>query len=77
MYLTVSEEAVSTALVREEEKVQWLIYYVSKRLLGAETIYPELEKLVLALVVASRKLRSYFHANSIEVLTNYPLCQVL
>ena len=42
-----------------------------------ETRYLELEKLVLALMVASRKLRSYFHAHPIEVLTNYPLCQVL
>ena len=50
---------------------------MSKRLLDAETRYLELEKLALAFVVASRKLRSYFHAHSIEVLTNYPLRQVL
>ena len=42
---------------------------MSKRLLDAETRYPELEKLDLALMVASRKLRPYFHAHSIEVLT--------
>ena len=34
-------------------------------------------RLTLALVIAYRKLRPYFHAYSIEVLTNYPLCQVL
>ena len=45
--------------------------------MDAETKYPELEKLALALVVASRKLRPYFHAHSIMVLTNYPLRQVL
>ena len=50
---------------------------MSKRLLDAETMYLQLEKLALALIVASRKLRSYFHTHSIEVLTNYPLCQVL
>ena len=50
---------------------------MSKRLLDAETKYPELEKLALALVVISRKLRPYFHAHLIEVLTNYPLRQVL
>ena len=50
---------------------------MSKRLLDAETRYPELEKLALALMVASRKLRPYFHAHSIEVLTNYPLRQML
>ena len=53
------------------------MYYVSKRLLHAETRYHELEKLVLALVIASRTLRPYFHTHSIEVVTNYPLCQVL
>ena len=50
---------------------------MGKRLLDAETRYPELEKLALAFMVSSRKLRSYFHAYPIEVLTNYPLSQVL
>ena len=36
-----------------------------------------MEKLALAFVIVSRKLRPYFHAYSIEVLTNYHLCQVL
>ena len=48
---------------------------MSKRLLDIETRYPELEKLALALKVV--KLRPYFHAHLIKVLTNYPLCQVL
>ena len=46
---------------------------MSKGLLDAKTRYPEIEKLALALVVVSRKLRLHFHAHSIEVLTNYPL----
>ena len=50
---------------------------MSKKLLDAETRYPELEKLALAFMVTSRKLRPYFYAHSIEVLTNYPLCQLL
>ena len=77
MYLVVSEEAVNAALVREKEKIPWPIYYVSKRLLDKETRYAELEKLALTLVVSFRKLRPYFHAYSIVVLTNYPSRQVL
>ena len=73
LYLAVSEEAVSATFVRKEENVQWPVYYVSKKLLDAKTRYPELEKLVLALMVESRKLRSYFHVHPIEVLTNYQL----
>ena len=36
-----------------------------------------MEKLALALVIASRKLRPYFHSHTIRVLTNYSLRQVL
>ncbi|KAL5572570.1 hypothetical protein UlMin_022167 [Ulmus minor] len=41
LYLAVSKGVVSSALVREEEGVQWPIYYTSKSLLDAETRYPE------------------------------------
>ena len=36
-----------------------------------------MEKLVLALMIAMRKLRPYFHSHPIRVLTNYLLRQVL
>ena len=55
LYLAVTEYAISGPLVREEEKVQWPVYYISKRLIDAETRYPEMEKLALALVTALRK----------------------
>ena len=77
LYLAVTEYAISWALVREEEKVQWLVYYISKRLVDAEIRYLEIEKLALALVIASRKLRPYFHSHTLRVLTNYLLRQVL
>ena len=53
------------------------MYYISKRLVDAEMRYPEMEKLALALVIATRKLRLYFQSHPIQVLTNYPLRQVL
>ena len=58
-------------------EVQWPVYYMSKKLLDEEPRYLELEKLPLALMVASKKLRPYFHTHANEVLTNYPLRQVL
>ena len=36
-----------------------------------------MEKLILALVTAARKLRPYFHAHTIELSTEYPMKQVL
>ena len=37
LYLAVTEHAISAALVREEERKQLPVYYVSKRLLDAES----------------------------------------
>ena len=59
-YLAVSEKAVSSVLIREEDRVQRPVYYSSKAFQGAEERYTPLEKLALALVSSARKLRSYF-----------------
>ena len=77
LYLAVSPNAVSAVLVREEDKHQHLIYYVGKSLLDAETRYTSMEKLLLALVTAVKKLRHYFESHPIFVVTNYPLKSVL
>lgn len=60
IYLAVTEHAISAALVKEEDRVQHPVYYISKRLTGAESRYPTLEKLAYYLVIASRKLCPYF-----------------
>ena len=63
IYLGVSQYVVSTTLVRVENRVQYPVYYVSHKLLDAETRYTSMEKLAYSLVVASRKLCSYFQAH--------------
>ena len=60
LYLVVSPVAVSVALVREEERVQKLVYYASRALRDAEERYPPMEKLAFALVTATHKLKPYF-----------------
>ena len=63
----------SSALVREEGRVQKLVYYTSRALRGAEAWYLQIEKLAFALITASRKLRHYFQAHIINVMTDHPL----
>ncbi|KAL0434461.1 UNVERIFIED_CONTAM: hypothetical protein Slati_2780400 [Sesamum latifolium] len=77
IYLLTSEEAVSVVLVRTEGKEHQPVYYVSKLLQGAEPRYPQIEKLVLALIVAARKLHPYFQSHHVTVLTNQPLKHIL
>ncbi|XP_059461825.1 uncharacterized protein LOC132190804 [Corylus avellana] len=77
LYLAVSPTAISAALIREEEGIQKPVYFISRALRGAEERYRQMEKLAFALVIASRKLRPYFQAHIIRVLTEYPLKKVL
>ena len=59
LYLAVSPTAISTTLIREEEKVQKPVYYASRALRGAEERYSPMEKLAFVLVTAARKLKPY------------------
>ena len=76
MYFSMFEHALSAMLLRVQG-VQQLVYYVSKTLVNVETRYLPLEKLVLALMHATRKLPHYFQAHTIYVLTEYPLQSLL
>ncbi|CAA0830710.1 Unknown protein, partial [Striga hermonthica] len=77
LYLGVSNVAVSAVLIRQDGLEQLPVYYVSKALHDAELLYPHMEKLAFALIIAARKLRPYFLEHSIVVFTTYPLRQVL
>ena len=77
VYLFVTDEAVSAVLVKEVDRVQMSVYFISKALHGPELKYQRLEKLAYALLVTSRRLRPYFQCNPIIVRTDQPVRQVL
>nr|GEW75131.1 reverse transcriptase domain-containing protein [Tanacetum cinerariifolium] len=53
------------------------IYFVSRALQGPEVNYTPMEKLILALVSASKPLKGYFQAHTIVVITDQPIKQLL
>ena len=73
LYLAISETEVNAALIKEEGRKQLPVYYVNQAFQWAEFMYPRIEKIVFALIVASRKLRQYFQANPILVMTDQPI----
>ena len=77
LYLAVSDFSTSVALVKEQDRVQHLVYYCSQALRGEEERYPKMENLILALVTTARKLRPYFQAHTIEVPIEHPMKQIL
>ncbi|RVW64224.1 Transposon Ty3-I Gag-Pol polyprotein [Vitis vinifera] len=78
MYLAVSEWAISAVLFRcPSPKEQKPIYYVSRALADVETRYSKMELTALALRSAAQKLRPYFQAHPVIVLTDQPLRNIL
>ena len=70
LYLSVSSDAVSVVIVMETPEGQKPIYFTSKALLGPETIYQKIEKVALALLTTTRRLRQYFLAHTVVVQTD-------
>ena len=57
--------------------VQFPVYYVSSMLRDSRERYPEIQKILMGVVLAARKLWHYFEAHPITVRTSYPLQRVL
>lgn len=64
-------------LLKEEDDRQIPIYYISKVQQQVELNYTSTEKMDFALVLAARKLRQYFQARHIIVLTDHPLKEIM
>ena len=76
-YIAVASHAVSLVLIRVASGIQRPVYYVSKSLHKAKVRYLPLEKAILAMVHATRKLPHYFQAHTVVVLTQLPLRSIL
>ena len=76
-YIAVASQAKSLVLILVDNGVQRPIYYVSKSLHEAEVRYLPLERAILAVVHATRKLPHYFQSHTIVVLTQLPLRSLL
>jgi hypothetical protein len=59
LYLSANEQAIRSALVQEFEGKERVIYFISRRLLDAETRYSAVKRLCLCLYFSCTKLRPY------------------
>ncbi|GJR54003.1 reverse transcriptase domain-containing protein [Tanacetum coccineum] len=77
MYLSASHGAVGAVLMTERDMIQTPVYFVSRALQGPELNYTPMEKLILALVCAAKRLRRYFQAYLIAVIMDQPIKKIM
>jgi hypothetical protein len=57
--------------------VQRPVYYISEVLSETKARYPQIQKLLYAVVLARRKLQHYFEAHPVTVVSSFPLGEII
>ena len=79
LYLASNFQVIGALLAREDDHGnEQPVYYVSRTLKDAKTMYPRIEKACLVIIYASQRLKRYFSAHQILLVTkSHPIKALL
>jgi ribonuclease HI len=84
IYVAATTQVVSTAIVveRQEEEghallIQRPVYFISEVLSETKIRYPQIQKLLYAVILTRRKLRHYFESHPVTVVSSFPLGEII
>jgi ribonuclease HI len=83
LYVAATTQVVSAVIVVERTEeghalpIQRPVYYISEVLFETKARYPQIQKLLYAVVLARRKLRHYFEAHPVMVVSSFPLGEII
>ena len=67
LYIVVEEKIIGAILTQEDERKEYVIAYLGRRLLDPKTRYAHIEKLCLSLYYACAKMRHYLLSSTCVV----------
>jgi hypothetical protein len=83
LYVAATTQVVSAAVVVERTEeghalpVQRPVYFISEVLSETMVRYPQIQKLLYAIVLTRRKLRHYFEGHPVTVVSSFPLEEIV
>jgi ethanolamine utilization protein EutA (predicted chaperonin) len=83
LYVAVTTQVVSMAVVVERAEeghalpVQRPVYFISDVLSETKVRYPQIQKLLYAIVLTRCKLRHYFEGHPVTVVSSFPLGKIV
>jgi hypothetical protein len=83
IYVAATTQVVSAAVVVERREeghallIQRLVYFIGEVLSKTKIRYPQIQKLLYAVVLTRRKLRHYFESHPVTVVSSFPLGEII
>jgi ribonuclease HI len=83
IYVAATTKVASTAIIVERREeghallVQRLVYFISVVLSETKIRYPQIQKLLYAVILTRWKLRHYFESHPVTVVSSFPLREII
>jgi hypothetical protein len=83
IYVAATTQVVSVAVIVERREeghtllVQRPVYFISEVLSETKIRYPQIQKLLYAVILTRRKLRHYFESHPVTVVSSFPLGEII
>jgi hypothetical protein len=83
IYVAATTQVVSTAVIVERREeghalpIQRPVYFISEVLSKTKIRYPQIQKLLYAVILTRRKLRHYFESHPVTVVSSFPLGEII
>jgi ribonuclease HI len=83
IYVVATTQVVSAAIVVERREeghalpVQRPVYFITEVLSETKIRYPQIQRLMYAVILTRRKLRHYFESHLVSVVSSFPLGEII